>query len=96
MIAVIVKYVFFFFIHSSFQIWSYLLEFQAARTLQCGNPIPNIQGYGLNVNMKTNSSGNYSGDILSWYNELEQFYFSPEDGSCWPSYRMCLNAYTVS
>ena len=48
------------------------------------------------MNIKSNSNGNFSDNVLSWYNELNQYFFSPEDGSCWPSYRMCLSAYTVS
>lgn len=79
------------------QIWSYDLERRASRALRCGRPIPQHQDYyGLNLNIKSNSNGNFSDDILSWYNELNQYFFSPEDGSCWPSYRMCLGAYTVS
>ena len=77
--------------------WSFELERRAARALRCGRPIPEAQGYyGLNLNVKSNSNGNFSADVLSWYNELEQYFFSPEDGSCWPSFRMCLSSYTVS
>ena len=79
------------------QIWSYELERRASRALRCGRPLPRTEGYyGLNINIKSNANSNFSELVLSWYNELDQYYFSPEDGSCWPSYRMCLNAYTVS